>query len=177
MTASYLGEILIFGGSYAIHRFAFCNGGILPITSNQALFSLLGTAFGGDGRSDFALPDLRGRLPIGQGSGPGLSNRFIGNRVGLERVTLAANQLPTHTHAVIASDDEADSRFPVANLLATRTLNEPGSYAEDDPSKPTVDFPAAAVRSTGDNAEMLNVMPVLAISFIISMHGVYPSRN
>ncbi len=114
----FLGEIMLFGGSFAPRGWALCDGQILSINQNQSLFSLLGTIYGGDGRTTFALPDLRGRAPLHQGTGPGLTPRSMGYKSGSEQVALSQNQMPSHTHALMASTDEADSAEAAGRVLA-----------------------------------------------------------
>jgi microcystin-dependent protein len=111
----FIGQIMMFGGSFAPRGWAFCEGQLLPISQNAALFSILGTTYGGDGRSTFALPDLRGRVAIHPGSGPGLSNYRLGEKGGVESVALNVNQIPAHSHGISASNGTADSADPTAS--------------------------------------------------------------
>ena len=135
-----IGEIRGFGGNFAPRAWAFCNGQLLSIAQNQALFSILGTTYGGDGRTTFGLPDLRGRMPIGAGTGPGLSTRKLGARSGTDTVTLTRNQIPSHTHTVTNSlsgvaqlavtSEDGDSNSPDNKYLATSVVSG-GKYIEN----------------------------------------------
>ncbi len=176
MSDPYLGEIRMFGGNYAPRNWAFCSGALINISDNNALYSLIGTNYGGDGRVTFALPDMRGRLPMGQGHGPGLSARMIGQRFGVERVTLSNNQMPTHTHAFRASLDESNSSNPGGDVPASHSDGDmPYTAAPTDPSR-FQNLSSASVTLTGDAASHYNVMPFQCVNFIICLHGIYPSR-
>lgn len=171
MSEPFLGEIKMFAGNFAPRGYAFCNGQLLAVSQFDALFSLLGTIYGGDGRTTFALPDLRGRTPIHVGSGPGLTLRNIGTRGGQERVTLATNNLPAHNHgSITAVNDAANSTSPAGNTLANSTtpVYVPGSPQAMDP---------AAVTTTGSGQSHPNMMPFHAIHYIIALQGVFPSRS
>ncbi|GAA4875125.1 phage tail protein [Ferrimonas pelagia] len=178
MADPYLGEIRMFAGTFAPLHWAFCNGQLIAISENQALFSLLGTTYGGDGRSSFGLPDMRGRLPMHQGQGPGLSNRIIGQRFGTETVTLTPAEIPPHQHTMAASSEIANSSSPQNAVLAHQvddTLYTPNGTAID--GSKLMSMADSAVSPTGDNRGHNNLMPSQCLSFIIAMHGVYPSRN
>jgi microcystin-dependent protein len=172
MSEPFLGEIKMFAGNFAPQGFAFCDGQLLAISQNDALFSLLGTIYGGDGRTTFGLPDLRGRLPIHMGSGPGLSPRTIGSRSGSETVTLTAANLPSHSHGFAGSDSGADSKNPKQRVPAT---------AAEAAYGPNVDAPSTmksnALGQTGGGQSHSNVQPFQCINFIIALFGVFPSRN
>jgi microcystin-dependent protein len=142
------------------------------VSQNDALFSLLGTIYGGDGRTTFALPDLRGRIPIHAGQGPGLAARRLGAKGGAEAVTITTNQLPSHTHTVKGTNDAADAATPDGNLPAQSSTVE--LYAS---TAPTVNFNAAAVSGAGGTQSHSNVMPYLCVNFIVALFGIYPSRN
>jgi microcystin-dependent protein len=167
-----VGEIRIFAGNFAPRNFAFCDGQLIAVSQNDALFSLLGTTYGGDGRTTFGLPDLRGRVPVHMGQGPGLSNRPMGQRSGTERVTLAVTQLPSHTHALMASADVGSTPNPGGNVTARSTSVDLYSDAA-----PTTAMASQAITSVGGGQEHDNMMPYLGIRFIIALAGVYPSRN
>jgi len=162
----------MFAGNFAPRGWAFCDGQLLAVSQNDALFSLFGTIYGGDGRTTFGLPDLRGRVPIHAGSGPGLSPRNIGAMGGAEQVTLTANQLPSHTHPVKATNDIADASEPGGQLPAQSTTID--MYVS---TAPTVDFNPAAVPGVGGSGSHSNLMPFLCINFIVALFGIYPSRN
>lgn len=165
-----LGQIILFAGNFAPRGWAFCDGQLLPISSNSALFSILGTTYGGDGRTSFALPDLRGRVPMHAGSGPGLSPRSIGQKVGTENVTLTDEQIPSHSHELKASPLPPDSATPGNTVLgATQIYNSAVS--------PLVDMNAGAVGSVGGSQAHNNMQPTLVTNYIIALQGVFPSRS
>jgi len=172
MSEPFLGEITMFAGNFAPRSWALCDGQLLAITQNSALFSLLGTIYGGDGRTTFGLPELRGRVPIHQGNGPGLSNRPIGQKAGSEQVTVSANQRPIHTHAFRGSGDIASSPNPQGRVVAKPTTVD--LYINE---AQTADLASGAMGSTGGNQSHTNVMPFLCIHFIIALVGIFPSRN
>ena len=170
---TFLGEIRMFAGNFAPTGWAFCQGQLLPIAQNQALFSLLGTTYGGDGRTSFALPDLRGRVPVGFGQGPGLSNREIGEKFGSELVTLNINQMPSHNHTVNAVTTEGNQNLPTNSLPAnTKALDKEYSDANANTT-----MKATMVNPTGGNQPFGVTQPSLGVNFIIALQGIYPSRN
>ena len=168
----FLGEIIMFGGNFAPRGWAFCDGQLLPISQNQALFSLLGTIYGGDGRTTFALPDLRGRVSIHQGNGPGLSDYRLGSKGGAENVTLTAAQIPAHNHAIKAANQGGDDSDPT-------TANGFGSAANDLylETAPGTTMQNGIMSNTGGNQQHTNIQPYLAINFIIALQGTFPSRS
>jgi microcystin-dependent protein len=173
MSAPFLGEIRLFAGNFAPRGFAFCAGQLLPIAANTALFALLGTTYGGDGVQTFALPDLRGRAPLHQGHGPGLSTYVIGQQFGVENVTLTTQQLPAHTHQAMATNNSGTQSAPGGGIWAT---DSSGATAEYD--APTgAAMAAQAIGATGDNVPHPNLQPFLAISYIIALEGIFPARN
>jgi microcystin-dependent protein len=172
MSDSFIGEIRIFAGSFAPRGWAFCNGQLIPISQNTALFSLLGTLYGGDGRATFALPDLRGRVPLHAGQGFGLSDYPLGSRGGSEQVTLSTEQLPAHSHALLACDAEGDQRSPANHALAT--LEEGLIYSA---AEPTVAMAKDAMAPTGNGQPHENRPPYLAVNYIIALQGVFPARS
>ena len=170
---SIIGEIRMFAGNFAPTGWAFCQGQLLPIAQNQALFSLLGTTYGGDGITSFALPDLRGRVPVGFGQGPGLSNRVIGEQFGSELVTLNINQMPSHNHTVNAVTTEGNQNLPTNSLPAnTKALDKEYSDANANTT-----MKATMVNPTGGNQPFGVSQPSLGVNFIIALQGIYPSRN
>ena len=170
---TFLGEIRMFAGNFAPTGWAFCQGQLLPIAQNQALFSLLGTTYGGDGRTTFALPDLRGRVPVGFGQGPGLSNRVIGEKFGSELVTLNINQMPLHNHTVNAVTTEGNQNLPTNSLPAnTKALDKEYSDANANTT-----MKATMVNPTGGNQPFGVTQPSLGVNFIIALQGIFPSRN
>ena len=167
MSEPFLGQITMFAGNFAPRSWAFCDGQLLAISSNSALFSILGTTYGGDGRTTFGLPDLRGRAPMHPGNGPGLSSRRLGEKSGSETNTLTVNQLPSHGHN-LASTAEADSTSPVGNLLAA---SDDRNYVSDAGSA------MGAAGNTGGGQAVNNMQPYQTVNFIIALQGIYPSRN
>lgn len=174
MANPFVGEIRMFAGNFPPSGWAFCDGSILSIAQNDVLFELIGTTYGGDGQVTFALPDLRGRVPVHQGQGPGLSNRTIGQLSGTENVTLIPGQLPAHNHVLNATATAASSSNGVAGSLtgavATGTKiygSAPGGAA----------MAASALTSTGGNQPHNNMAPFLSVNFIISLFGIFPSQG
>jgi microcystin-dependent protein len=172
MSEPYVGQITMFAGNFAPRGWAFCDGQLLSVSSNDALFSLLGTIYGGDGRTTFGLPDLRGRIPIHYGSGPGLTERRLGSKSGEEKVTLNRNELPIHTHTLQASTAGGIASNPSDACLAS----SPNVRLYRDVA-PTVPMAATAVTSVGGSRDHNNLAPFQCVNFIIALFGVYPSRN
>jgi len=172
MTEPFLGEIKMVGFNFAPRGYALCNGQILSISQNTALFSLLGTTYGGNGQTTFALPDLRGRVPIHQGQGPGLSNYTMGQQSGVETVTLSTTQIPPHGHTVNASTT-ADSKNPAGNVPAVTGAGS--SYAAAP--TPGVVMNASMVTGGGGGQPHDNRQPSLCINVVIALEGIFPSRN
>ena len=172
MADPFLGEIRIFGFEFAPFGWALCNGAVLPIGQNQALFSLLGTTYGGNGINTFALPDLRSRVPLGMGQGAGLSFYPLGQKGGAETVTLTTAQLPAHSHPVNASDhggDDAPVRSPAGRVL------DRGNVYGDAPDGKTV-MNSGMIGNTGTGQPVSILPPHLALNFCISLQGIYPPR-
>lgn len=172
MSEPFVAEIRIFAGNFAPRGWAFCNGQLLPVSQNTALFSLIGTTYGGDGRSTTALPNLQGRAPMHPGRGPGLTDRRLGERGGVEMVTLSEAQLPQHSHPLTVAPVPAENSTPGGNSIA-RTVN--GSLYHD--ASNLVDIASTAVQNTGGSQAHNNMQPFLAINFIIALVGLYPSRS
>jgi len=176
MSDPFLGEIRMFSGTFAPRNWAFCNGALLDISSYSALFSLLGTTYGGDGRISFALPDLRGRLPVHQGPGPGLTERRMGQRYGSEKVTLSTNEIPPHNHPMQGSNDQANSASVKDHLVAN--IYPDITYISDATDLNRLrTFRDDATETTGSDAPHENRMPFLCLNYIICMQGTFPSRN
>jgi microcystin-dependent protein len=173
MSEPFIGEIKIFAGIFAPRGYAFCDGQTLPIAQNTALFSILGTTFGGDGRTTLGLPDLRGRAPMHTGNGPGLTSRRMGQEGGTEAVTLTEVQLAGHQHVLMASGEEADRRTPASN----RSLAESMGGSLYTPAANLVAMDSRSITETGGDQAHNNVQPYLTLNFIIALVGVYPSRN
>jgi len=171
MSEPFVGEIRMFAGNFAPRSWAFCDGQLLAVSQNDALFSLFGTIYGGDGRTTFGLPDLRGRVPIHHGSGPGLTPRQIGARSGGESSTVVVNDLPSHTHSWAASDDVAEDDSPVRHTTATLTGGN--LYGSGTP----IPMSNQGTSSFGGGGSHSNLMPTLCVHFIVALFGIYPSRT
>ncbi len=176
-----LGEIMLFAGNYAPHHWALCQGTVISVSQYQALFSLISNYYGGDGRTNFALPDLRGRAPIHFGSGPGLTNYSIGQKFGVETVTLTVNQMPAHKHTARAANTDGNKTSPIGNIwakTATGAFNQiykttaPGTQIPNQ-----VDMSDQTIQKTGRNAPHTNISPCIAMNYCIALYGNYPSRN
>lgn len=161
----------MFAGNFAPRGWAFCDGQLLAVSQNDALFSLLGTIYGGDGRTTFGLPDMRGRIPIHAGAGPGLSPRRLGAKGGAEKVTLTVNQMPSHRHPFQGTATPATTRDPVGNSPAEAQADV---YAED---LSPFTLASQAVTNTGGSQSHSNLMPYLCVNFIVALFGIYPSRH
>lgn len=173
MSEPFIAEIRIFAGNFAPRSWALCNGQLLPISQNTALFSLIGTTYGGDGRSTTALPNLKGRIPMHPGRGPGLTSRRLGQRGGVEMVTLTEAQMPNHTHTLRASDLRASSGAAVGNTLA-----EPrDGQLYHNTSGSLVDMSTQALPNAGGSQAHNNMQPFIVMNFIIALQGLYPSRG
>lgn len=170
MSQNFIGEIQLFSFGFAPRGWAFCAGQLLPINQNQALFSLLGTAFGGNGTTTFALPDLRGRAPLHWGNGPGLPSVVLGERAGAESVTLTQSEMPAHNHIASASSAAPTVGAPTGNAWATGGLTAYGN----PPNSPMA---ATALANAGGSQPHSNIQPSLALNFCIALQGIFPSRN
>ena len=173
MATPYVGEIRIFAGNFAPQGWALCQGQLLPIAENDVLFALIGTTYGGDGQNTFALPNLAGRIPIHQGTGPGLSNQVIGQLGGSENVTLTTGQLPVHSHTAACSDSGADQVTPGGNFWST----DPGGNTAAYNNTSNKQMAATAVGNSGGGQAHDNMQPFVVIDYIISLFGIFPSQN
>lgn len=171
MSEPFLAEIRIVGFNFAPRGWAFCDGQILPINQNQSLYSLLGTTYGGDGRTSFALPDLRGRVPIHVGRSDGGTEHREGQKSGEETHTLAANEMPEHSHVARASSDDGDNPIVSGNVF--------GSFNNlyHSPSSSLVQLRAGTTTNVGGGQAHDNMQPYLALNFCIALQGLFPSRN
>ena len=169
-----LGEIRLFGGNFAPRGWALCDGQLLPIAQNAALFSLLGTTYGGDGRNTFALPDLRGRVPLHAGRGPGLTERRLGAHGGVEQVTLNAAEIPPHNHSLQASAAAGGLASPLGALLGAGEEMVRTPYTLDGGG---VAMAPGSIANTGGGQPHTNVQPFLTVHYIIALQGVFPARN
>jgi len=177
MSEPFLAEIRMFGGNFAPRGWAFCDGQLLEISQNSALFSLLGTTYGGDGRSTFGLPDLRGRSPLHAGRASGLTYRALGEKGGMEQVTLSTDQMPAHGHQaqIHCNEGPGDSPSPRDKVLSADASGMTASY-HGAPN--TIMSPeAVTVNDAGGSQAHDNMSPYLALNFIIALQGIYPSRD
>ena len=165
MAQPYVGEIRMFAGNFAPAGWMFCDGQLLPISENETLFQLIGTTYGGDGQSTFALPDLRGRLPLHQGNG-----FILAETGGAEEITLTVNQIPAHSHPFLASTSVSNQSAPTNNVVAQSSSAD--LYIEDTP---TANMAPNAISSVGGSQPHTNFQPYLCINFIISLFGIFPS--
>lgn len=169
MADPFIAQITMFGGNFAPRGWAFCDGQLLAISTNQALFSLLGTTYGGDGRTTFALPDLRGRFPMHAGSGPGLTSRPQGQKSGTESHTITVNQLPAHSHSInLASSNEGEVTSPAGNILA---VSDDRNYVSG------TGMSMGQAVNTGGGQAVNHMPPFVTVRFIIALQGIFPSRN
>lgn len=207
MSEPFIGQIEMFAGTFAPRSWAFCNGQLLAIAQNTALFSILGTTYGGDGRTSFALPDLRGRVPINSGgnsTGPGLSTHRLGSRSGLEENHLNVLQIPSHNHQVISSSKASELSGTIITGDANNLTDSPvnaypanlkanlggqdidtkgysgtavGTHMAEDNVEVTLDTTGLMTGNTGSSQSIPNIQPYEAVNFIIALYGVFPSRN
>jgi microcystin-dependent protein len=175
MSEPFVGQVVMFAGNFAPRDWAFCNGQIIPIAQNTALFSLLGTSYGGNGQTNFGLPDLRGRVPVGfsQDSVPGLTSYFLGEVLGAETVTLNITTLPAHTHAASAGSS-GNQLLPTNNYWAADGTGTIAAYSDKN-ADTTIN--QQVILPTGGGQAHNNVQPVLALNFIIALQGVFPTRG
>ncbi len=170
MSEPFIAEVRIFAGNFAPRGWAFCDGQLLPIAQNTALFSLIGTTYGGDGRTTTALPNLKGRAPMHPGSGPGLTTRRLGEKGGVETVTLTEAQIANHTHQLRGSEEDDDSTVPgghAPGVLST-VYGPPNSL---------VNMASSSLTNVGGSMAHNNMQPLLVLNFIIALVGLYPSRS
>jgi microcystin-dependent protein len=183
MAEPYIGEIMMFAGNFAPQGWALCDGSVLSIAQNTALFAILGTTYGGNGQTTFALPDLRGRAPVHPGQGPGLSPYALGQNGGVEQVSLTTAQMPAHTHLATATvtinvnDSRADATSPNGAVLSQP---EAASYAAEPDGTSTMNARAVTAAVTvglaGNSAPVPTLSPYLCVNFIIALQGIFPSR-
>ncbi len=178
MSEPFIGEIKMFGGNFAPRSYAFCDGQLLAISGNSALFSLLGTTYGGDGRTTFALPDLRGRAPIHAGNGPGLTDRRLGTRGGFQDNQLTANNLPPIPLRVSSANASQSAATAGASIAAPGKMDGRSFVASDgfNTATPDITLNGASVQG-GSSAAINNMQPFLAVNYIIALQGIFPSRN
>jgi microcystin-dependent protein len=178
MSEPFLGEIRMFGGNFAPRGWAMCNGQLLTISQNTALFSLLGTTYGGDGVRTFGLPNLQGRAPLHSGQGPGLSLRDLGETGGEQTVTLLTNQLPSHKHVVNCTNNTtADRTAPTGGLWAPGAGRRGQKFYASAAANGAPLMSPQALPLAGGSQPHNNMPPYLVVTFIIALQGIYPSRN
>lgn len=170
MSEPFIAEIRIMPYNFAPRGWAFCDGQLLPIAQNTALFSLIGTTYGGDGRTTTALPNLQGRAPMHPGRGPGLTARRLGEKVGIENVTLVEAQIPSHNHNLMANDVGNNTPDPGGHSLSDRPLYHDGTNNQ-------VSMASEAVGTTGGGQAHSNMQPYLVLNFCIALVGTFPSRS
>lgn len=181
MSEPFIGEIIGFGGNFAPRNWATCSGQLVAIQQNSALFSILGTTFGGNGTTTFGLPDLRGRTALGSGPGPGLTPRVLGEMSGSENVTLTVNEMPMHGHALNATSAAATGSLATGNILAK--ANGTDSVGGDSivqiygPAPVNTTMSPTSIGTAGGNQAHQNMQPYLVITYLVCMFGVFPSRN
>jgi microcystin-dependent protein len=173
MSEAFIGEIRMFAGNFAPRGWATCDGQLVAVNQNDALFSLLGTIYGGDGRTTFGLPDMRGRVPVHYGQGPGLTNRPIGQKAGAETETLNANEVAAHRHSLSGSTVQAADTSPAGNVTATAASTN--LYGDSVSVAMAAD--AIAPSGSASPASHSNLMPTQCVTFIIALVGIFPSRT
>jgi microcystin-dependent protein len=176
MSQPFIAEIRIFAGNFAPRGWAFCDGGLLPISQNTALFALIGTTYGGDGRTTTALPNLKGQAPMHPGNGPGLSSRRLGERGGSETSSLNTNQMPSHSHTAQASNDAATFGTPGNTHVIGRGAGRFDAFFGAANNLVDMQSPGS-LNDTGGNQAHNNLQPFLTLNFIIALVGVFPSRS
>ena len=171
MSEPFIGEIRLFAGNFAPVGWAICDGATIPISENDTLFTLIGTTYGGDGQTTFALPNLQSRLPMHMGTGPGLSPRTIGEMGGVETVTLTIQQIPTHNHAPLAVSGNGNQATPQNGVWAGATASRYSTGA------PSLAMNPSLVGAAGGSQPHTNMQPYLVLNFIIALVGIFPSQN
>lgn len=174
MADPFVAEIRIFPFNFAPRGWAFCDGQLMPLSQNTALFSLLGTTYGGNGKSNFALPDLQGRAPMHPGQGPGLSLHDLGETGGSETVTLLESEIPAHAHTLRAAVDPANVQIPTSTVSLTRSS---GGSAYNPSNSGLVPMAGQTIAPTGGDQPHNNMMPYLTLNFCIALQGVFPPRT
>jgi microcystin-dependent protein len=175
MSTPYIGEIRMFGFGRTPQGWQGCDGSLLPISQYDALFALIGTIYGGDGQTTFGVPDLRGRLPLHQGQGPGLTNRVIGEKSGTETVTVLPTQMPAHTHPLVATSAAASALTP-GNTLLPGAVSGDTFYVSDITGATTLAMSAQSTSIAGGSQPHENCMPTLTVQFCIATQGIFPSQ-
>jgi len=183
MSEPFIAEVRIFAGNFAPRGWAFCDGQLLPIATNTALFSLIGTTYGGDGRTTTALPNLMGRAVMHPGRGPGLTSRRLGEKTGVETVTLSEAQIPSHSHnpwkngVPLGTSDDPTGRWPSRYLDNSTAPPTSEQVYKDEPPSVDATFASQQLANSGGGQSHSNVQPFLVLNFIIALVGLYPSRS
>ena len=177
MSQPFLGEIRLWALNYNPVGWAFCNGASMSVAQNSALFSLLGTTYGGDGRINFHLPDLRGRVPIHQGQGPGLTNRQMGQKGGTETETVTSGQMPAHKHNMFGEEDVGTTPLPGPNFLIGELEINSQAVSFYSTSSPSLSLSADALSTEGGTTSRPNLMPYLTMNYCIATVGIFPTRT
>lgn len=177
MAESFIGEIRMFAGPWAPKNWAYCDGQLVPVSQNPSLFALLGTTYGGDGYTTFGLPDMRGRLPVHMGAGPNLTPRLQGQMLGVEWAYLTTQHVPPHDHAFMASSRHATDLVLTGRVLAKTPVGAEDNFYAPPADTMQTDLIEGAILEAGDNQPHTNLMPYLAIHFIIALKGEYPQRS
>lgn len=176
MSDPFLGEIKLFAGNYAPYGWAFCDGQIMQIAQNTALYSILGARYGGDGKTTFALPNLKARIPLHFGKGPGLTTYALGETFGSEKVALSINQMPAHSHsAIVRAANAGTTNQPENNLFGK--IARSNIYSTPDATLTNMAEGSAALENSGASQLHTNMQPYLTLSFIIALMGLYPIRD
>ena len=173
MAEPYVGQIVAVGFNFAPRGWALCHGQLLPISNYSALFALIGTIYGGDGQQTFAVPDLRGRAAVHQGTGQGLTNRVMGEKSGTETVTLPTQQIPPHGHSIAASTSAGTQAGPAGGVLAAASLRGANDYA----ATANVTLALGSLQAVGGSQPHANMQPSATVNFIIALEGIFPPRN
>jgi microcystin-dependent protein len=176
MSEPFIAEVRVFAFNFPPRGWAFCDGQLLPIAENTALFSLIGTTYGGDGRSTLGLPNLQGRVPMHPGQGPGLTSRRLGEKVGTETVSLTEAQIPSHNHTMTVTKNNSTTNIPEGLYPAKHQDEEKGYMYKENPVL-NAEFSSSAVGITGASQEHITSQPYLTVSFCIALEGLYPSRS
>jgi microcystin-dependent protein len=176
MSEPFIAEIRIFTYNFAPRGWAYCDGQLLPIAQNTALFSLIGTTYGGDGRSTLGLPDLRDRVPMHPGRGPGLTSRRLGEKAGIMAASLTEAQIPSHKHEMAVTQNPATTTNPTGLYPSKHKDDRKGFMYKENPTL-NAQFSSAAIATAGGSQEHLNMQPYLTLSFCIALTGLYPSRS
>ena len=178
MSEPFLGQLKIFAGNFAPVGWAFCDGALLAIVQNEPLFNLIGTTYGGDGQTTFALPDLRGRLPLHQGTGPGGFTTVLGESGGTEAVTLPVSQLPVHSHTAMGNQGGGNTPTPVGNVWSYDPGGDNAAYRTLGQNEaPNAQMSSIAIGPAGGSQPHTNLQPFLCVNFIIALEGVFPTQS